>query len=55
MDLVEDSCLDQLGLDQRRGYLQKRLVGEEDRPLRHGPHRAGEAQATEIFEEGAGE
>ena len=49
--LVEKQGLDDLGLYHRRRYLDGRLFREEDRALRHGLHRASEAQAGEVRKE----
>jgi hypothetical protein len=47
MQEVDDAALDQLGLGDRRSDSQDRLVGEEDRALRHGADLAGETQLRE--------
>ena len=44
-----------MGLEQRRGHLKHRLVGEEHRPLGHRANSAGEAQLPERFQQGVRE
>lgn len=47
VDLVEDVRLDQLGLRERSSHLQHRLSRQDDPPLRHRPHQAGELHAQQ--------
>ena len=50
MQQVDEAGLDELGLRQRRGHAQDRLVGEECRALRHGVDVAPEPERCEIIE-----
>ena len=49
--LVDDVGLDQLGLDDRRGHLQHRLVGKEKPTLGDCSDVSGEADAAQILKE----
>ena len=54
MDEADERGLDELRLEERRRYLEDRLVREEDRALAHRPHRPVSG-GREPLEEGAAE
>ena len=47
---VEEKILEQLGLDNRRRYLNRRLIGKEERPLPHGADAPSETDRRQIVE-----
>ena len=51
VDDVEQRRLDELRLQQRAPHAHQRLVGEDDRPLGHRVHVAGEAQRGQLAQE----
>ena len=51
MQDIDQARFDELRLRQRRGDPQDRLVGKENRALRHGVDVAGEAEVAQIIEQ----